>query len=137
VIHRCLAKDPADRWPNLRDLLLELKWAAQFSTPVAAPAGSFRGTLLWALLAAASFFLAAVILGLALISRSVPEPAHPVRFTIPLPPKSMAVSAGSATEISPDGRRLVFTADTAGVRMLYYRPLDGLVSQPLPGTEGA
>jgi hypothetical protein len=26
IIRRCLAKDPAGRWPTARDLLLELRW---------------------------------------------------------------------------------------------------------------
>ena len=28
VIRRCIAKDPADRWQTVHDLLLELKWAS-------------------------------------------------------------------------------------------------------------
>lgn len=40
--------------------------------------------------------------------------------------------------LSPDGRRLAFVAsDTAGRPMLWVRPLDVLVAQPLLGTEGA
>ena len=39
--------------------------------------------------------------------------------------------------ISPDGRRLVFSASNEGKSQLWVRPLDSLAAQPLPGTDGA
>ena len=58
-----------------------------------------------------------------------------------LPPEhvtfSTAAPAGGLA-LSPDGRRLVFTAiGQEGRVMLWVRSLDGLTAQPLTGTEGA
>ena len=39
--------------------------------------------------------------------------------------------------ISPDGRRLVFSASNEGKSQLWLRPLDSLTAQPLAGTDGA
>src|SRR5262249_32528152 len=39
--------------------------------------------------------------------------------------------------ISPDGRRLVFSASNEGKSQLWVRPLDSLAAQPLAGTDGA
>src|SRR5215467_4331776 len=38
VVRRCLAKDPADRWQSVHDLLLELKWVAQAGSAAGVPA---------------------------------------------------------------------------------------------------
>jgi hypothetical protein len=39
--------------------------------------------------------------------------------------------------LSPDGRQIVFAANTAGVQRLWLRPLASTTAQPVPGTEGA
>jgi Tol biopolymer transport system component len=39
--------------------------------------------------------------------------------------------------ISPDGQRIAFVANNDGKPQLWIRPLDSLVAQPLPGTDGA
>ena len=43
---------------------------------------------------------------------------------------------GAIAVLSPDGRRLVYVGTSATVSRLMVRPLDGLDSHPLPGTEG-
>jgi hypothetical protein len=44
----------------------------------------------------------------------------------------------TTTNISPDGRKLAFTArDASGKVFLWVRSLDNVSPQPLPGTEGA
>jgi hypothetical protein len=43
---------------------------------------------------------------------------------------------GAIAVLSPDGRRLVYVGTSATVSRLLVRPLDGLDSRPLPGTEG-
>src|SRR5262249_41450345 len=62
----------------------------------------------------------------------IPEPFL-TRFEIPTPPTSNLVSLA----LSDDGRQLVFVATVEGVARLLVRPLDQVVAQPLPGTEGA
>ncbi len=59
VIRRALAKDPAERWQTVRDLLLELKWAAAAAPAVAArPQSPLRRRARW-LLAGLVLLLAA------------------------------------------------------------------------------
>ena len=71
--------------------------------------------------------------------RSAPAAALPIYRTSILPPENVtlnAVSAAGGLALSPDGRRLVFTAFGAdGRQMLWVRSLDGLSAQALAGTE--
>lgn len=67
-----------------------------------------------------------------------------VRFSVPSPPGwtfEQSPSDGispAPLAISPDGRQLVFAAVNAdGKSVLWIRPLDTLVAQAMPGTEGA
>ena len=52
------------------------------------------------------------------------------------PEKSTQVNAGPPA-VSPDGRRIAFSATVDGKRMLWVRDLDSLQSRILPGTENA
>ena len=68
--------------------------------------------------------------------RSVQEPEL-VRFEI-LPPDSATFTTTPQLAVSPDGRKLAFIAtDAEGTTLLWVRPLDAAVAQPLPGTEDA
>ena len=66
--------------------------------------------------------------------------AQPLRFGI-LPPEGYATQAGSSRQtfaLSPDGSRLAYTAmDASGVFQTFIRNLDGLVSRPLPNSNGS
>jgi serine/threonine protein kinase len=146
VVKKCLAKDPDNRWQSAQDLASELKWIAEGSGVANTAAFSqtdlalhpSRPTSLpwiWMGLAGAST-LAAVFLAIALF-REVPPKSTAIRFTISPPEKTNFGIVDFAT-LSPDGERLAFTAmDADGKHLLYMRPLDSLVSQPLPGTERA
>ena len=146
VIRRCLAKDPDSRWQTAGDLGAELQWVLESPAPVQAlqpAAAPPRTPKLW-IAAAALFFVIAATLG-ALLLRPAPEkPADVVRFTVPLP-EGMAMDSGVGTTsafggsaISPDGRRIVFTArEGTGSVLLWIRALDGLTSQSISGTDGA
>jgi DNA-binding winged helix-turn-helix (wHTH) protein/Tol biopolymer transport system component len=57
-----------------------------------------------------------------------------VRFTIPLPEGTSTDAARPLSQISPDGRRVAILAVTGG--RIWLHNLDGLVSLPVPGTEG-
>lgn len=152
VIRRSLAKDPDERWQTASDLTAQLKWIAEAesrveaSVPVAGTQPSTpRRHAAAGWIAAGVFFLVSIALGLALyvVSRS-PAEAEAVRFLVPAPDKAVfengvqnAIGA-AAGSVSPDGRRLAFTArDASGRVLLWLRPLDALTAQPLPGTEGA
>jgi serine/threonine protein kinase/Tol biopolymer transport system component len=140
VVRFCLAKQPEDRWQTSHDVLLQLKWiagnGAVAQTTAPAAVGSFhkRGRLGW--IVAACLSLALIALALAHFHEK-PSDLHPIRFQIPTPDK-VTLSWIDIPVVSPDGRRLVFTATTAaGERLLWIRNLDTLAAEALPGTEGA
>ena len=144
LVKRCLAKDPAERWQNARDVVHEFKWIAEVGSqagvpaPVAAKRRS-RKRLAWGL-AFAAMAVAIVAVAALLVprwTRRMPEPAL-MRFSITAPGIGTVMTDPSSAAISPDGVRLVFTvADPAGTSRLWVRPLDSLSAQSLPGTEGA
>jgi Tol biopolymer transport system component len=145
VVKTCLAKDPEDRWQSAGDVGKELKWIAEGSAAgIAAPAvvvsrRRTREGIAWAGFAMAG--LSAAILGAALLRFAArTRDARPVRAFITAPEKMTFrfVFAGGPPALSPDGRKLVFAAETSdGHRLLWLRPLESVVAQPLVGTEGA
>src|SRR5262245_43588281 len=79
--------------------------------------------------------IAALALGAVWLNRGCPE-AQVVRFKI-LPPEKTSFYEPSFA-LSPDGRLLAFSAfDETGKMLLYLRPMNSFLAQPLPGTEGA
>jgi eukaryotic-like serine/threonine-protein kinase len=145
VVKTCLAKDPEDRWQSAGDVGKELKWIAEGSAAgAAAPAlvASRRRPLEWiawsgfAIAGLSAAILAAALLRQAARARNV----RPVRAFITAPEKTTFRFhfAGGPPALSPDGRKLVFSAATSdGKRLLWVRPLESLAAQPLPGTEDA
>ena len=143
VARKCLAKDPEDRWQSAGDLGSELKWIAESGSQagIAAPiVASRRRSLRFSGIAAAAFALIAAALAAALLTRRSAE-LPLIRASI-LPPEgsdfiSKGINAGPV-EISPNGRRLVFTARKGeGPNLLWVRDLTDSVARPLSGTEGA
>ena len=91
---------------------------------------------------AAGLFVAAAALGF-LHFRETPPPTELKHAYIPPPDRhnfnfSGGLSSTGPAALSPDGRRLTFSAKGAdGSDQLWVRPLDALTAQPLNGTEGA
>jgi hypothetical protein len=144
ILRRCLAKDSDDRWHSAGDLKAALELVAESET-VAEPAGDNRRRQ-W-LLRAGWFAVAALLLALFVVflfRGRLPSSGEPVRFAV-YPPANGFFSPSLYTTVSipqfavsPDGRSLVFAATVAGgTRMLWLRPLDDIVAQPLSGTNGA
>jgi Tol biopolymer transport system component len=147
IVHRCLAKNPDDRWQSTGDIAFELKAVAEGETrkesipgiavaPAAPP--SAHSSRIW-IGAAAIAFLTAVALGILLwrVYMSQPEPAT-TRFFVTVPDQVLLNGVAVGPVISPDGKRIAFVGVSAsGKRTLWIRPLDSLVSQQLPGTEEA
>jgi Tol biopolymer transport system component len=80
----------------------------------------------------ALFGVVALLLAL-LYSRRTPEPRGILRLSI-LPPEGASFESFA---VSPDGRKIAFTAPYQGVVMLWVRALDAVDARPLTGTENA
>jgi eukaryotic-like serine/threonine-protein kinase len=102
--------------------------------PTPPPIARAHRALPWALGVVAILF-ACIIAWLLL--KPAPQP-RVIRFAVAQPDNAQFL-AGGEMSISPDGRYLAFVArpgvDTAEV--LWLRPLDSDIAQPVPGTEGA
>jgi serine/threonine protein kinase len=125
IVQTCLEKDPEKRWQSARELKHALKWVP-VETP---PARKVAKLHLWRGLAA---LMALIALGMAgwIVWPKAPAPTS--RFEALLPEN---VTPGDSMSISPDGRKLVITAD--GQNGLWIRSFDAVEWRPLPGTEGA
>jgi hypothetical protein len=136
TIAQCLKKDPEERWQSAADLGRHLRWI-EASCTVVDPQPAFRsaGGGLVRLAAATVAVIAAIVIISLLIQPQEAGAPLPLRFEIP-PPTGTSYEGPFA--ISPDGRRLAFTAtDGAGRRSLWIRPFDGLTAQRIERTDGA
>jgi serine/threonine protein kinase/Tol biopolymer transport system component len=149
IVRKCLAKDPDERWQTASDLKSELRWildaesSRQAETVQTASLATRKPSRQWKIVAAV---MSLISIGLAAGLYVATRPAVPaaVRFVVTPPDKTDFESGvqnntgAAAGAISPDGRRLAFTArDAAGKVLLWVRPLDALTAQPLSGTDGA
>ena len=136
LVERCLAKDPDERWQSVRDVLFELRWAAESSPTVRRPPPRSRTAI--ALGAAALTTLGA--LGGMLIDRDSGTAGDRLsRLQMALPPgvRLPLREARTSIAVSPDGRFVAMTPLTQGTTQLWVRSLDVAAARPLPGTEGA
>jgi serine/threonine protein kinase len=143
VVTRCLAKDPDERWQTARDVLHELRWAAQNRSAADAPsAGVSRPSRMihraaWPL--AILSLIAAVAIGA--VHWFGPRPVErSVRFEV-FPPKGVIFAAGTPgarQAISPDGTLLAFGASSSAGQPneIWVRRLDDVDARRLAGTEG-
>jgi Tol biopolymer transport system component len=140
VVHRCLEKDPEDRWQSMRDLAEALRWSESDKTAVfeAAPRARSRRAvpLLIAALAVALIALASVALWRKYPTVAATPPLI-ARFAVSPPPGTSFVQFPTASElaVSPDGTHLALVALEGRRRKLYVRPLDSLQAKALDGTD--
>jgi eukaryotic-like serine/threonine-protein kinase len=141
VIRLCLDKDPDERIQTAHDLKLQLQAIAEApltATQSAAAAPARRSWLPW--IAAGVLAVAAIAFALAYL-QSPRAPQVSVHSYILPPEKATFLLTGNAAGppvISPDGLRVAFVAkNTDGKQMLWIRPLNSAVAQPMSGTEGA
>jgi Tol biopolymer transport system component len=137
IVHRCLAKEPDDRWQSARDLLIELRWIQHGGGAVRPnpPAGRHRGWIPWAI---AGLCLAAAVAAWFLRPVSVNEDELPlVRFDAPLPPNMSLEDWRGWPTLSPDGRLLVVAGTLDGRQQLFIRHLDDAAFTAIPGSDGA
>ncbi len=124
LLQSCLQKDPKRRLQAIGDWQLLLENA---------PLIGNYSRLPWAVTAA--FALAAVVLSF-LYFRRAPVDARLLKLSVQAPENATFVSFDLAA-VSPDGRRLAFSATAAGKDGLWVRDLDSLAARLLPGTHGA
>ena len=143
IVERCLAKNPDGRYAATRDLaqdLVSLKDRPADASAGTVPARSPSSSQRWlAVLAAAGFLAAAAFAALYALSRAPGAPAAPVRFDIRAPEGTRFAWAPMQNlfAVSPDGRRIVFSArGSDGRSFLWVRSLAEPAALALPGTEG-
>jgi eukaryotic-like serine/threonine-protein kinase len=138
VIHRCLAKDPEQRWQTGRDLQWELNWIGESTTSAPTPqraSGRQRTREFVAWIAAGVFSLIAFAGFWTAWRQHQPEERR-LQFKIDPPPGTdFLVETGGGTAISPDGHAIVFAAASSSGSKLWVRPLDAGDAHELPGTE--
>jgi len=132
LVRRCLEKDRTRRLDSAAVARLDLEEAQR--QPASLSTHSIwhsRERLGWGA-------TMVIVTGIALAAwiRQSPGNASPDRETrldMATPPTDDPLSFA----VSPDGRRLVFVATSAGTSRLWLRSLDATTAEPLPGTEGA
>ena len=150
LIHRCLEKEPEERFHSARDLgvamqFLSLSDSAESgaappastpsSTQLASGIALRRRSALW--MAAAATLVLAIILGVVVLrfrQQGAEERALNVDIAL-LEGGRFSISGGA--ELSPDGKSVAFVASGEGKSGLWVRQLDGPSARLLPGTEGA
>ncbi|MEO6213843.1 MAG: protein kinase [Vicinamibacterales bacterium] len=142
IVRRCLAKDPDDRWQSVRDLRATLERVLHEPVPagtaVNLPFRSGGSRLPWVVavlaLALGLFAVAAAVR----IYRDRPAADARVFKSLFIPPTNPANPPALRSAVSPDGRKLAYTApDESGRVVLLLRSLDGLDAHPIPGTSNA
>jgi serine/threonine-protein kinase len=140
----CLAKDPDERWQNVRDLMNELKWIREGSSQagVAAPVATRRKSrerLAWLL--AGALALSTAFLGFLLTretQQSAPADRVSLRLQLRLPKEEiLATSYSGPFAVSPDGMKFAYTVVSGATSKLRVRSMDTGESIEVPGTEGA
>src|SRR5262249_48208715 len=135
-----------ERWYAIGDVRVELETiAAEPAAPAAEPQIiQARVPLSRLVIPAALALIAGVVLGGGVyrywnLKFSAP-PARARFFVLPAEKTTFYTGGriGASGAISPDGRKLAFTAaDSSGKVTLWLRFIDSLTAQPVPGTEGA
>ena len=134
ILARSLEKKPDDRTQSMADLRQNLEFVLEslHKRQDTRPAEGTRRprALLFGSIAATAALCAA------LFSAYRPSSESPsVRFRVALPPNT-AFWPGSGLAVSPDGRRIAFTAGDL-TESLWIRALDASDPQRIPNTEGA
>lgn len=151
VARRCLEKRPERRFQTASDLGFAIEALSVFSDSQqtlalrALPEGEAEKTgatvfkrerLMW--LAVSLLLASAALISTALYLRKPSPEFRGARLSIPLPPGTATLaSVAPDLALSPDGRRLVFSASVGRKRQLWLRSLDSFITQPLVGTDDA
>ncbi|HSP16711.1 MAG TPA: protein kinase [Thermoanaerobaculia bacterium] len=136
IVHRCLAKDPDDRWQSAHDVAEDLRWIrdAGSQAGIAAPVAHRRKLRLRWLTASAA---AVVVAALAVAGYVTTHRQKPVNIHFTLPGMTDEYMAAQSAYVSPDGTRMLIGARSRKTlnMKLWIRPLDGFDTKPLDGTD--
>jgi serine/threonine protein kinase len=135
VLRRCLQKDRSLRLRDVGDVRIELDEVPDGQHAVVGVSLASSRSRSKFLIGTEVAFLLTMLASIGALSflyfnRGAPPE---IRFQVQTPSMSEPVNFS----ISPDGRRLVYSATNEGKSQLWVRPLDSLAAQPLPGTDGA
>jgi Tol biopolymer transport system component len=132
LLRRCLEKDPKRRLRDIGDAMPLIELMSQTGQTPAAATPAMNPLLKWvALGAVAASLVLASILALSYFRPAPPAP-DAVRFFISPPDKTVF---DSYVAVSPDGRRVAFTAEGRDGRHLWVRDLDKVEVRRLEGTQ--
>jgi Tol biopolymer transport system component len=132
LIKRCLEKDRKRRLADVADARLELDDVREPQVVASPPIWS--RVVPWAVAALA---LALAIASWLVNPRQPFASLHPVHLLLSDQTPAITVGGERSFAISPDGRRVVFVADTGETRRLYLRDLGAVAASAIPGTEFA
>ena len=147
IVDRCLQKSQGARFQSASDLAFALEALSTHvdsitgaSTVSAVPTRRLPRANVWSIVAGFAAVIA-ILAGLWYRRGFSPEPAPvSIRFTIAPPADATFGTGGTspALAVSPDGKRIVFTASRRDRNqpLLWIRALDSLEARVLPGTEG-
>jgi len=144
LVKVCLAKDSDERWQTAHDVKLQLRQILEGGSQITssavavAPMSPRRKNLLPWIIAAALAVVAAV--AIFFVYQATQKELPVLRLEIDPPDKlqfNLSGDHGGPATISPDGRYLVFSANSANGTQLYLRAMDSITAKPLPETEGA
>ncbi len=139
IVDRCLEKSATARFQSAHDLAFALEALSSQSSSADAvmPAATSRARLgrrervAWTMAGLAA--VTAIALAVMLFRGAPVNDAPLMRVDLAVP----ATSDPASMAISPDGRRIVFSATSNGKTQLWLRSLDSTTAQPLAGTENA
>ncbi|HSE40569.1 MAG TPA: protein kinase, partial [Acidobacteriota bacterium] len=134
LVRTCLAKDPEQRWQNIQDVLINLKWVSENIHQPQSDALQTRNRKRWLWLTIGILLGTLSALPFFWMRKEAPQKRNVVRFAIPLP--TIDRLAGLDIALSPDGRKLVYSASSNELQQLFLKPLDQQKSEPIKGTEG-
>src|ERR1700694_544404 len=124
IVHRCLEKDPAERFQSAHDLAFNLELVSRDESgsgaAVALPAGKSRRSSIAALVTLAVFGAAAV----GFLARGL-KPRAEGSSPVELMRLTDFVGMEEFPALSPDGKSVAFTADAGGRRQVWVRLLAG------------
>jgi serine/threonine protein kinase/Tol biopolymer transport system component len=141
VIRLCLDKDPDERIQTAHDLKLQLQAIAEAPATSAQPPTVVPARRSWLPWVAAGVLAVAAVAFAAAYLQSLRAPQVSVHSYILPPEKATFLLTGNDAGppvLSPDGRRIAFVAkSTEGKQVLWVRPLNSTIAQPMSGTDGA